>query len=491
MGLGRYGDGMPDVTLPAATYAELAAERRSIVLREDSDWDRHGFTATEAAAWIANGIPAEHAPLAAVARDVKHFPGATPVPELLKRSIAGRSILEMVLDGMDSAAIERYVTTTTGQFIEDGGNDGVWRRAPLGGPNLARIKPPLARRLREADDRPSRVPEVMDALDGWFDANIAAFYGNGVIATEAIDYLGHNQPTDALRRLTAYISAHGVTADDDENIRRLIAATPASQGVQDMILGGAAIFSGNVSRILFHLDAREHRALREAMAAYQGNTALDLNRLPAADGFVFLAGHAETNLPATILGWISNMQGAAFTTGHVSLNNALAASMRGEVTPVEEVRVAHVATGETSWSPENEWSAEAFALLLALADVMEVRGVANTSSEPPDTTRARDRNATQWRPREVNLVYRRKTPIKPSAAGVQPREWTHRWPVRGFWRRQWYPSLQEHRMVWVAAHTRGPEDAPLIARRQVNVITGAESSDRDSTSTEEEVLPDR
>lgn len=374
---------MPDVIIPAATYAELAAERRAIVLREDANWDRHGFTATEAAAWIANGIPAHHAPLAAVARDVTHFAAATPVPELLKRNISGRSILEMLLDGMDSASIERQITNATGGSI-DGDNTTVWRRAPLGGPSRLRIKPQAATRLRGTDTHPSRVPEVVDSLDAWFQANVSTFYGNSVVATDALDYLNYDQPVSKLPKLASYIAAHGIDPADDETIRRLLAATPMSQGIIDMVIAGAAIFTNQVDRALFHLDADEHRALRESADGYRGGSALNGSRLPAPNGFVFLAGDTETGLPATILGWTSTLNGVSFTTGHVTLAAALAAAMRGDVVPVEEAHVAQIEAGAVEWQPENEWAADAFATLVAFADHMEARGLADASSEPRD-----------------------------------------------------------------------------------------------------------
>ena len=31
--------------------------------------------------------------------------------------------------------------------------------------------------------------------------------------------------------------------------------------------------------------------------------------------------------------------------------------------------------------------------------------------------------------------------------------------VRGHWRNQWYPSLREHRQIWIAPYVKGPEGA--------------------------------
>lgn len=46
-------------------------------------------------------------------------------------------------------------------------------------------------------------------------------------------------------------------------------------------------------------------------------------------------------------------------------------------------------------------------------------------------------------------------------------DWTHRWGVRPHWRRQWYPSTQEHRMIFIGFQIRGPEDKPLILKPTV------------------------
>jgi hypothetical protein len=39
--------------------------------------------------------------------------------------------------------------------------------------------------------------------------------------------------------------------------------------------------------------------------------------------------------------------------------------------------------------------------------------------------------------------------------------------VRGHWRQQWYPSIQDHRPVWIAPHRKGPEDAPMLGGEKV------------------------
>lgn len=47
---------------------------------------------------------------------------------------------------------------------------------------------------------------------------------------------------------------------------------------------------------------------------------------------------------------------------------------------------------------------------------------------------------------------------------------THRWVVRGHWRQQLYPSLNDHRAIWIHGYVKGPEDWPLVAGEKVNAL---------------------
>lgn len=49
------------------------------------------------------------------------------------------------------------------------------------------------------------------------------------------------------------------------------------------------------------------------------------------------------------------------------------------------------------------------------------------------------------------------------------RHYTHRWAVRGHWRKQWYPTRNDHVPIWIQPHIKGPEGAPLLTGDVVNV----------------------
>jgi len=60
----------------------------------------------------------------------------------------------------------------------------------------------------------------------------------------------------------------------------------------------------------------------------------------------------------------------------------------------------------------------------------------------------------------VNL--RKELATERDSAGVGGVEWSHRWLVRGHWRRQFYPSRGGNAPVWIHPHVKGPQDKPFM-----------------------------
>lgn len=70
-------------------------------------------------------------------------------------------------------------------------------------------------------------------------------------------------------------------------------------------------------------------------------------------------------------------------------------------------------------------------------------------------------------PPEVLIIrLRRPSSRKPKDDEHKAVEWTHQWIVDGFWRDQWYPSLQRHRQIYISPYVKGPEDKPLVVKRR-------------------------
>lgn len=64
--------------------------------------------------------------------------------------------------------------------------------------------------------------------------------------------------------------------------------------------------------------------------------------------------------------------------------------------------------------------------------------------------------------------------------GAPSRVYSHRWVVRGHWRRQWYPSQNRHIPIWITDHIAGPADLPIEHRDKVLIAKPPPADDDDS-----------
>jgi len=82
--------------------------------------------------------------------------------------------------------------------------------------------------------------------------------------------------------------------------------------------------------------------------------------------------------------------------------------------------------------------------------------------EKPQRQMWRDANRKGIPHKEVTVItlrrYREPHELDHDGDG---RELRVRFIVRGHWRNQWYPSLADHRQIWISPYVKGPEDAPL------------------------------
>lgn len=95
-----------------------------------------------------------------------------------------------------------------------------------------------------------------------------------------------------------------------------------------------------------------------------------------------------------------------------------------------------------------------------------------------DLTRAQRRRAQRdgREPSPVRVVRIRHPENRPTSATDTDRRYSRRWAVRGHWRRQWYPSRNDHRPIWINPHIKGPDGAPLSHQQTVHILDGGISS---------------
>lgn len=82
---------------------------------------------------------------------------------------------------------------------------------------------------------------------------------------------------------------------------------------------------------------------------------------------------------------------------------------------------------------------------------------------PDRSTRKRFARAHPDEPeRLITLITLRRKTTKKDDEEPKKVEWSRRWVVRGFWRKQWYPKTKTHDWKYIHEYIKGPEDKPLI-----------------------------
>lgn len=71
---------------------------------------------------------------------------------------------------------------------------------------------------------------------------------------------------------------------------------------------------------------------------------------------------------------------------------------------------------------------------------------------------------------EVRIVQLRRTDKRGDQTPTG-RDWQHRWVVRMHKVRQWYPSLQRHKVIYRGPYIKGPDDKPLLGGETVRGLT--------------------
>lgn len=93
--------------------------------------------------------------------------------------------------------------------------------------------------------------------------------------------------------------------------------------------------------------------------------------------------------------------------------------------------------------------------------------------EAPTTHSARVAAHQIGAPPEVRVVQVRAA-SRPDGAAAGPatgKDWQHRWVVRMHKVRQWYPSLNSHKVIYRGPYLKGPADKPLLGGDVVRAVT--------------------
>jgi hypothetical protein len=88
-----------------------------------------------------------------------------------------------------------------------------------------------------------------------------------------------------------------------------------------------------------------------------------------------------------------------------------------------------------------------------------------TPSSPDTTSPSADRDI-----RVVRLTHQIPAQRTDPESSGKERVYNRRWPVRMHKVRQWYPSTQEHRVIWRGPYIKGPAGAPLVMGEKAYLV---------------------
>jgi hypothetical protein len=111
-----------------------------------------------------------------------------------------------------------------------------------------------------------------------------------------------------------------------------------------------------------------------------------------------------------------------------------------------------------------------YRLMPAIWTLMQQRLARTTETEQARQSRRRlERTDSPLKERKVRVITLRQFHRRVDQGGAAP-EHTHRWIVSGHWRNQWLPSKNMHRLQWISAFVKGPEDKPLVFKPTVHQL---------------------
>lgn len=144
---------------------------------------------------------------------------------------------------------------------------------------------------------------------------------------------------------------------------------------------------------------------------------------------------------------------------------AFEAPMRGLGTLDIDLEGAAVDPRSPKAAPDVQWKANIILLLGCTWALMGQENAAVTHRDMVPSARRR-----RQPPTAVTTISLRRLRSVEASTDPTGRLYTHRWIVRGHWRKQSFgPGHGQRRPVWIPAYIKGPKDAPLKRTEKVNV----------------------
>lgn len=439
--------------------------RKRAILRPDDSWEKYGFTDDDRIAWLRGGLTNDEAHFAAMCRGATSVSGIRFTPEklnwfigqitILERLRRGRNIVRVQLEFASQRRIEHTVDTRLIRALE------VKTAKATEFPDL-RFLDPMALTARG-------LPKVIDGL--------------AVRASHVVDILG---PVVDLRLEADVFRATGT-------VRPLLTQAAKAHGIYtrgealDDYIAGLALGVGEVRGCVeaAHIAQRVARTRRfysmpkETASLLGAASANDMHGAPVAvadlpshDGVTLVWDDEDE--PRFLLSWASH--GANIDIALTSARGLTKKISRSRNAKAIKSKTAtlHLSADRSDRPPvvtkTNDPDSSVVPLFLAFVHLLREQQLIDRNAVVAEqsTTSPEPIHGAQSRDEVQVLTISPRAGLSETNAGQRVLD--HRWLVRGHWRRQWFPSLGVHKLIWIAEHPSGPSDRPLVARDRVLVV---------------------
>lgn len=426
---------------------ERAATRTRLLTREDDSWAAYGFSPNERANWVRFGIPANRAPLAAIAREVTDVVGFTLTPDrLYTRITGGQTILDALLTGTTAWRLEQRIARALNAELVN--SPHAWCRDMLHPPSFDSTGGDHG--VLSGAIHTTRLPALQDALLNWADKATPLLAQRSRLGMEAHAY---RRGFDPDQKLLQYARGFGITHVGPE-LRDLAGSIPYPHEVHLDILAAGVFRSNSEDRFLY----RGRDDARDLVSAHMGSSdplRFSPEMLPSPTGLAWLC---DDDAHGIVVAWsIDRAQTLSAVTVPA---DRLIAAVRGSDPLRLRAEVGWVAMHAPTDGING--SDRAIAAVAALTE-MHAR-----DPEPVERTHQLTGGGRSTTSHSVSILHPGpRGPRGPKGTGP---ERTHQWKVRGHWRNQWYPSTQEYRRIWIKDFMQGPSDAPIINLDRVRLV---------------------
>ena len=112
-----------------------------------------------------------------------------------------------------------------------------------------------------------------------------------------------------------------------------------------------------------------------------------------------------------------------------------------------------------------------YTIVSAMHEFLKLKLVVTDQVKLDRAERRRLKKANKPEP-DLKIIRLRKTDRTESCAniGEGSYEWQYRWIVHGHWRKQWYPSMEDHAPKYISEYLKGPDGKPLMPPKRTIFI---------------------